>query len=119
MSLLLQIEQIKNLSRGEAERGYPVRVRGVITAETDGNFFIQGSDQAVYSVWNGVPLRELPRIGEYWEIEGKSAFALAPTIAVTHAISIWRQQWQAAAVAGKRRATGHSCRNPSNPRVTT
>ena len=86
LPLLPQVEQIKRLNREEAERGYPVRVQGVVTAESDGNFFIQGSDQAIYVVWKGVALREPPRIGEYWEVDGKSDFELAPIIAATHAV---------------------------------
>ncbi|HEX7652945.1 MAG TPA: ATP-binding protein [Verrucomicrobiae bacterium] len=84
---LEQAVQIKNLSQAEAARGYPVRLRGVVTAHTgeDDNFVIQDATRAIFCFWNAAAARLKPKVGEEWEIEGISGAHFAPDVQVNHA----------------------------------
>jgi signal transduction histidine kinase len=73
--------QVKSLTRTEAQRGYPVRIQGVITARSGSDFVIQDSTWSVFCYWNGSD-KDLPEIGDYWEIEGRSDVAFAPDVIV-------------------------------------
>lgn len=80
LPLLTKAIQVINLSRKEAQRGYPVRIQGVITARTGNNFFIQDSTWSVYVTWNISAATQIPKIGDYWEIEGNSDVDFAPDV---------------------------------------
>jgi signal transduction histidine kinase len=86
LPLLTKAVQVINLSRTEARRGYPVRIRGVITALVGHDFFIQDSTWSVYAACSGSVAREILRVGDYWEIEGKSSVEFAPDIQVSRAV---------------------------------
>lgn len=86
LPLLTKAIQVKRLSRKEAQRGYPVRIQGVITARVGIDFVIQDSTWSVFSYWNGLAMQDLPEIGDYWEIEGKSSVDFAPNIVVQRAV---------------------------------
>jgi signal transduction histidine kinase len=77
---LATIEQVKRLSREEAQRGYPVKIRGIITSPLNGGFFIQDATWAIYVRWPGLSDREDPRAGDYWEVEGETFVEFAPNI---------------------------------------
>jgi len=47
-----------------------VKIRGIITAPLNGGFSIQDAGSATYVRMDGVTLSDVPRMGDYWEIEG-------------------------------------------------
>jgi signal transduction histidine kinase len=79
------IEQIKRLTREEWQTGYPVKIRGVITTVLDGGFFIQDSTRSIYARWWSPTDNEVPRVGDYWEVEGKTFAEFAPNIQASRA----------------------------------
>ena len=85
LPLLGTVEQIKRLTRDEWERGYPVKIRGVITTLVDSGFFIQDSTRSIYARWRSPTDYDVPRMGELWEIEGATFAEFAPNIRVTKA----------------------------------
>jgi signal transduction histidine kinase len=72
LPLLTTVEQVKRLTRDEAQRGYPVRIRGAVTLALPGHnaILIQDSTGGVFV--QGVPAGgpDAPRTGECCEIEG-------------------------------------------------
>ena len=85
LSLITQAIQAKNLVRTEAKRGYPIRIRGVITARIVGGFTIQDPTWSIFFKLNNGSSSQLPKIGEYWEITGKTTNIFAPSILVDDA----------------------------------
>jgi signal transduction histidine kinase len=85
LPLLAKAIQVKVLSRKEAQRGYPVKIQGVITARVGSDFVIQDSTWSVFSYWHVPGTSVLPEIGDYWEIEGKSSVDFAPDVLVQNA----------------------------------
>lgn len=85
---LTSAEQICQLSRSEAAKGYPVRVRGVITSIMDYEGVFEGvviqdvtRGILVNTAGNTMPLE----IGDYCEIEGNtSPYGFQPDILYTH-----------------------------------
>lgn len=75
LPLLTTADEVKRLARSEALRGYPVRLRGVITRAVRGydSLVIQDETRGVFV--GGVPARNaaMPKFGEFWEIEGVTA----------------------------------------------
>ncbi len=86
LPLLTKAVQVISLSRMEARRGYPVKIRGVVTALAGHDFFIQDSTWSVYAAGGESVVRDIPRIGDFWEIEGKSRVDFAPDIQVSRAV---------------------------------
>jgi signal transduction histidine kinase len=86
LPVLTKVIQVISLSRKEAQRAYPVRIQGVITARTGLNFFIQDATSSIYAEWNDSGAMSLPKVGDYWEIEGESYASFAPSIRVHHAV---------------------------------
>jgi signal transduction histidine kinase len=85
LPLLTTVEQVKRLKREEAQRGNPVRIRGVVIRATANSIVIQDATSGVYV--GGLPPRSpgRPRFGEDWEIDGITAPGdFAPVI-------VWRQ----------------------------
>ena len=70
--------QIERLSRPEAARDHPARLRGVITCDSPELYYgsvIQDQTRGIYFFWSntnqpGQPNMHRPRLGEFWEIEG-------------------------------------------------
>jgi signal transduction histidine kinase len=85
LPLLTQAMQVKSLSRAEAERGYPVRIQGMITARIGSSFVIQDLTRPVFIQWGAVGATESPEIGDYWEINGKTFMDFAPNVRVSRA----------------------------------
>ena len=85
LPILTKAIQVKSLSRGEAQRGYPVKIQGVITARVGSGFVIQDSTWSVFCYWFGPENEALPEIGDYWKIEGESSVDFAPDIIVRSA----------------------------------
>jgi signal transduction histidine kinase len=75
LPVLTTAEQVKNLSREEAQRGYPVRIRGVATRAVPGHdtMVVQDATRGVFV--RGLPAWSptAPQLAEFWEIEGATA----------------------------------------------
>lgn len=66
--VLTRAEQIRELSSTEANRGYPVRLRGVVTFIDDFALFVQDSSAGIAVIASG--LAHDVRAGELIELEG-------------------------------------------------
>jgi len=88
LPLLTGIERVKSLSREEAQNGYPVKIRGIVTAPTYGGFFIQDSAWAIFVRSEGLTLADAPRTGDYWEVEGVTYAEFSPNIRATRAVRL-------------------------------
>jgi len=83
LPVLTSIEEVKKLTRAEAQRGYPVTTRGVVTLVwQDGGFFLQDDSWSIY-VRTSNTVSE-PYIGDFREIDGYTFAEFAPNI---HALS--------------------------------
>ncbi|HEY4417853.1 MAG TPA: ATP-binding protein, partial [Verrucomicrobiae bacterium] len=85
LPLLTTVLQVKQLTRERAQQGYPVKIRGVVTlVRGGGSGFIIQDDTAAIDVWWPVHSNtSRPRVGDYWEIEGKTFAEFAPNITAT------------------------------------
>src|SRR4029077_12727115 len=88
LPLLTTIEQVKRLNRREAQRSYPVKIRGTITTTLPGGFFIQDATSAIYVLWQNSILAEPPRLAEYWEIGGVTFAQFAPNVRARRAVRL-------------------------------
>jgi signal transduction histidine kinase len=79
-ALLTKVIQIMSLSRSEAQRGYPVKIHGVITALAGLDFFVQDPTWSIYVSRGSAEITDVPRVGDYWEIEGNSNAHFAPDV---------------------------------------
>jgi signal transduction histidine kinase len=72
LPLLVTAAEVHRLKREEAQRSYPVKIRGVITSvmPEDQAFTIQDSTRGIYVVDHSESRSDAPRIGEYLEVEG-------------------------------------------------
>lgn len=78
---LTTVDQIKRLDRAEAQRGYPVKIRGVVIgAWPYGAFSLQDATRAVYVEWPASLEGTRPRVGECWEVEGETFVGFAPNV---------------------------------------
>jgi signal transduction histidine kinase len=75
LPLLTTCEQVKRLSREEDQRGYPVRIRGVVTRAVRGynSIVIQDATRGVFVRGLAPRNPDAPQLAEYWEIEGVTA----------------------------------------------
>jgi signal transduction histidine kinase len=83
LTLLTTALQVKQLTRDEAQRGYPVKLRGVITlVRYSGTGFIIQDDTSAIDVWwqQSATDTSLPRVGDYWEVTGQTFAEFAPNI---------------------------------------
>lgn len=84
---LTTASEVHQLTREEAQRGYPVKVRGVVTCVLPERqaFTIQDATRGIYVVDASESRSVVPRIGEYLSIAGKSDPSLfAPIIDADH-----------------------------------
>lgn len=87
LTTLTSASQVHQLSREEAQRGYPVEVRGVVTCVLPERqaFTIQDATRGIYVVDSSESRSVVPEIGEYLQIEGKTDPSLfAPIIDADH-----------------------------------
>jgi signal transduction histidine kinase len=83
LPVLSTAAQVHQLSREEAERGYPVHMRGVVTCILPERqaFTVQDASRGIYVVDASTSRSVTPAIGEYLEITGKTDPSLfAPII---------------------------------------
>jgi signal transduction histidine kinase len=87
LPVLTTILQVKQLTREQAQTGYPVHIRGVITLVRNNasGFIIQDDTSAIDVWWPLSANTSLPRVGDYWEVEGKTFAEFAPNITATRA----------------------------------
>ena len=88
LPVLTTVEQIKHLTREEWQRGYPVKIRGIITTVLDNGFFIQDATRSIYARWWPPTDYATPRVGDFWEIEGTTFAEFAPNIQVSKTTSL-------------------------------
>ncbi len=88
LPVLSQVDQIKRLTREQWRQGYPVRTRGVVTTALHGGFFIEDSTWSIYVRWRPPTDLDAPRVGDYWEVEGKTFAEFAPNIQASHALRL-------------------------------
>jgi signal transduction histidine kinase len=83
LPLLVNAVDVHRLKREEAQRGYPVRIRGVITATLPEHqaFTIQDSTRGIYVQDYSESRSDPPHIGEFLEVRGISDPSLfAPVV---------------------------------------
>jgi len=68
LPVLTQAQRVRELSAGEANRGYPVRLQGVITYIDETSFFIQDSSAGIAGLASG--LKPAVQVGQLVELEG-------------------------------------------------
>ncbi len=85
LPLISQAAQAKQLTRAEAQRGYPTRIRGLITAHIVGGYSIQDATWSIFFKFDDTYGGRVPTVGEFWEITGKTTNIFAPCIIVNHA----------------------------------
>ncbi len=72
LPLLVSAAEIHRLKREEAQRGYPVEIRGVVTSVLPEHqaFTIQDSTRGIYVIDFSESRSDSPRIGEFLEVRG-------------------------------------------------
>ena len=70
---LTTVDEVLRLKPEEAQRGYPVNIRGVVTCvvQEHNAFIVQDTTRAVFII-NASPATALPKRGELLEVAGKS-----------------------------------------------
>ena len=65
---------VNEMKRDEAGSGYPVKIQGVVVCVVSNRpaFIVQDATRAVYVVVDSAIISELPQIGTYLEVEGKT-----------------------------------------------
>lgn len=72
LPLLVSAAEVHHLKREEAQRGYPVKIRGVITSVLPEHqaFTIQDATRGIYVVDFSESRSDPPRIGDFLEVKG-------------------------------------------------
>jgi signal transduction histidine kinase len=72
LPLLVSAAEIQGLKREDAQRGFPVKIRGVITSVLPEHqaFTLQDSTRGIYVIDFSDSRSDPPRIGEFLEVEG-------------------------------------------------
>ena len=86
LPLLTSAQQVLQLSRDEAARGYPVHLRGVITCiwpDDPRNYVLQDATRGVFLQHTNLFLADHPQFGEFWDVQGLTGGgSFAPMIQV-------------------------------------
>jgi len=71
---LTTADAVNAMKREEAERGYPVKIQGVVICVVSNRpaIIVQDATRAAYVVVNSADISELPQVGAYLEVEGKT-----------------------------------------------
>ena len=83
LPLLTTARAVKRLKRKEALRGYPVKIRGVITWGGGSGAVIQDSTMGVYVDNFRAEGGQTQRVGDYWEVEGQTTAEFSPNVWAT------------------------------------
>ena len=73
LPLLTTAQQVLQLPRDEAARGYPVHLRGVITCvwpDDPRNYVLQDASRGVFLQHSNLFLTDQPQFGEFWDVQG-------------------------------------------------
>ncbi len=73
LPLLTSAQQVLQLPRSEAARGYPVHLRGVITCiwpDDPRNYVMQDATHGVFLQQSNLFLADRPQFGEFWDVQG-------------------------------------------------
>src|SRR5579859_1930550 len=87
LPVLTTASEVHQLNREEAQRGYPVKIQGVVTCVLPERqaFIIQDATRGLYVVDSSESRSVPPKIGEYLEVEGKTDPSLfAPIVDADH-----------------------------------
>lgn len=85
---LTTIDEVKSLSRAQADRGLRAKIRGTITALMESGFFLQDATRSIYVNWDKSLGPDEPRVGDYWEVEGASFALFAPNVRAQRAVRL-------------------------------
>jgi signal transduction histidine kinase/uncharacterized protein YdeI (BOF family) len=74
LPVLTTAAEINQIKREEAQRGYPVKIQGVVICVVSNRpaFIVQDATRAVYVVVDSSIITELPQVGSYLKVEGKT-----------------------------------------------
>jgi signal transduction histidine kinase len=74
LPVLTTAADINQMKREEAQRGYPVKIQGVVICVVSNRpaFIVQDATRAVYVVADSTIISELPQVGCYLKVEGKT-----------------------------------------------
>ena len=88
LPLLTTAGEVHELSREEAQRGYPVRICGIVTCVFPERqaLTIQDATRGIYVVDSSESRSVSPRIGEYLEIQGKTDPSLFAPIVIANTV---------------------------------
>ncbi|HTQ51673.1 MAG TPA: PA14 domain-containing protein, partial [Candidatus Acidoferrales bacterium] len=88
LSTLTTASQVHELSREEAQRGYPVKIQGVVTCVLPERqaFIVQDATRGIYVVDSSESRSVPPKIGEFLEIGGKTDPSLFAPIVIASAV---------------------------------
>jgi signal transduction histidine kinase len=80
--------QVHELSREEAQRGYPVKIQGIITCVLPERqaFTVQDATRGIYVVDSSESRSVSPKIGEYLEIAGKTDPSLFAPVVIANSV---------------------------------
>jgi signal transduction histidine kinase len=91
LPVLVNAAEVHHLKREEAQRGYPVKLKGVITSVLPEHqaFTIQDASRGLYVVDASASRSDPPQIGELVEVEGKTdPLHFAPVVDASHVSSL-------------------------------
>ncbi len=87
--LITRIDALRQLNRFEADRGYPVKVRGVVLATWGANAILHDGTAGIFVPDLTFLSDEVPEPGDYVEVTGKSAQGgFAPVIDTTDVVRL-------------------------------
>jgi signal transduction histidine kinase len=88
LPLLTTASQVHELSREEAQRGYPVKIQGIVTCVFPERqaLTVQDATRGIYVVDSSESRSVSPKIGEYLEIEGKTDPSLFAPIVIANSV---------------------------------
>ena len=74
LPVLTTAADINQMKREEAQRGYPVKIQGVVICVVSNRpaFIVQDATRAVYVVVDSAIISELPQVGCYLKVDGKT-----------------------------------------------
>lgn len=74
LPLLTSIEQVHGLSPDEAARGYPVKIRGVVTTAwpNSDHAVVQDGTRGIFIPNLAASFEDWPEVGDFFEIEGRT-----------------------------------------------
>jgi signal transduction histidine kinase len=74
LPVLTTAADINQMKREEAQRGYPVKIQGVVICVVSNRpaFIVQDATRAVYVVVDSAIISELPQVGCYLKVEGET-----------------------------------------------